>query len=45
MLEEILLQLLILSIYMNVVLTIISFTLIIVITLIKCKKNHISARR
>lgn len=43
MLEEILLQLLILSLYTNVALTIISFILIIAITIIIYKQNHISA--
>lgn len=43
MLEEILLQLLILSLYTNVALTIISFILIIAITIITYKQNHISA--
>jgi len=43
MLEEILLQLLILSLFANVALTIISFVLIIVITIITYKQNHISA--
>lgn len=43
MLEEILLQLLILSLFANVALTIISFILVIVITIITYKQNHISA--
>ena len=43
MLEEILLQLLMLSLFTNVALTIISFILIIVITIITYKENHISA--
>ncbi len=43
MLEEILLQLLILSLFINVALTIISFILIIAITIITYKQNHISA--
>lgn len=43
MLEEILLQLLVLSLFTNVALTIISFILIIVITIITYKENHISA--
>lgn len=43
MLEEILLQLLILSVFTNVALTIISFILIIAITIIIYKQNHISA--
>lgn len=41
MLEEILLQLLMLSLFANVALTIISF--ILVITIITYKQNHISA--
>ena len=43
MLEEILLQLLILSLFTNVALTIISFVLIIAITVITYKNSHISA--
>lgn len=43
MLEEMLLQLLILSFYANIALAIISTTLIIIIVIIRCKKNHISA--
>lgn len=43
MLEEILLQLLVLSLFINVALTIISFILIIVITIITYRENHISA--
>lgn len=43
MLEGILLELLMLSLYMNIALTIISFVLIIVLTIIIYKKNHISA--
>lgn len=43
MLEEILLQLLILSLFTNVALTIISFILIVAITIITYKKDHISA--
>lgn len=43
MLEEILLQLLILSLFGNVALAIISFVLIIVLTVIIYKENHISA--
>ncbi len=43
MLEEMLLQLLILSFFGNVALAIISFALIIVITIIIYKENHISA--
>lgn len=43
MLEEILLQLLILSLFENVALAIISFVLIIVLTVIIYKENHISA--
>lgn len=43
MLEEILLQLLVLSLFTNVALTIISFILIIVITIITYRENHISA--
>lgn len=45
MLEEILLQLLILSLFTNVALTIISFILIIVTTVIIYKQNHISANQ
>lgn len=45
MLEEILLQLLMLSFFINVALTIISFILIIVITIITYKENHISANQ
>jgi len=45
MLEEILLQFLILSLIANVGLTIISFILIIAITIIIYKNNHISARQ
>lgn len=45
MLEEILLQLLMLSLFTNVALTIISFILIIVITVIIYKQNHISANQ
>ncbi len=43
MLEEILFQLLVLSVFANIVFAIISFTLIIIVTIIICKKNHISA--
>lgn len=43
MLEEMLLQLLMLSLFTNVALTIISFIWIIVITIITYKENHISA--
>lgn len=43
MLEGILLQLLMLSLFANVTLTIISFILIIVIAIITYKQNHISA--
>ena len=43
MLEEILLQLLIISLLGNVALAIISFILIIVITIFIYKENHISA--
>jgi len=43
MLEEILLKLLILALFGNVALAIISFVLVIVITIIICKENHISA--
>lgn len=43
MLEEILLQLLMLSLFTNVALTIISFIWIIVITISTYKENHISA--
>lgn len=43
MLEEILLQLLMLSLFTNVAITIISFILIIAITIITYKQNHISA--
>ena len=43
MLEGILLELLMLSLYMNIALTIISFVLIIVLTIIIYKRNHISA--
>lgn len=43
MLEELLLQLLVLSLFTNVALTIISFILIIVITIITYRENHISA--
>ena len=43
MLEEILLQLLMLSLFTNVALTIISFISIIVIIIITYKENHISA--
>lgn len=45
MLEEILLQLLILSLFTNVALAIISFVLIIAITIITYKENHISANQ
>ena len=45
MLEDILLQLLIISIYTNVGLTIITFVLIIVLTVILYKENHTSASR
>ena len=45
MLEEILLQLLTLSLIMNVALAIISFGLIIVLSIVLFKKNHISACR
>lgn len=45
MLEEILLQLLILSLLANVALTIISFILIIVLSIITYKENHISANQ
>ena len=44
MLEEILLQLLILSLYTNVALTIITLVIIIVICVIIYKENHISAQ-
>ena len=43
MLEEMLLQLLIISLFGNVALAIISFILIIVITIFIYKENHISA--
>ena len=43
MLEGILLQLLMLSLFANVALTIISFIVIIAITIITYKQNHISA--
>ncbi len=43
MLEGILLELLMLSLYMNIALTIISFVIIIVFTIIIYKENHISA--
>ena len=43
MLEDMLLQLFILSLNINIVLTIISFILIIAITIIVYKNNHISA--
>ena len=43
MLEEMLLQLLIISLVGNVALAIISFVLIIVLTIIIYKENHISA--
>ena len=43
MLEEILIQLLIISFFVNVTLTIISFILIIKIVIITYKMNHISA--
>lgn len=43
MLEEILFQLLVLSVFANIVFAIISFALIIIVTIIICKKNHISA--
>lgn len=43
MLEEILLQLLILSLFTNVALTIISFVLLIILAYITYKENHISA--
>ena len=45
MLEEILLQLLILSLFGNVALAIISFVLVIALTIIIYKENHISANR
>lgn len=45
MLEGILLQLLMLSLFANVTLTIISFILIIVINIITYKQNHISANQ
>lgn len=45
MLEEILLQLLTLSLILNVALAIISFVLIIVLAIIIYKENHISANR
>jgi flagellar biosynthesis protein FliP len=43
MLEEALLQLLILSLFANIVLAIVSFILIIAIVIITYKKNHFSA--
>ena len=43
MLEEALLQLLILSLIMNIALAIISFVLIIALVIITYKENHISA--
>jgi len=45
MLEEILLQLLILSLFGNVALAIISFVVITALAIIICKENHISANR
>lgn len=45
MIEDILLKLLVLSIYINIFLTIISFALIIVLTIIYKKENHISATK
>ena len=43
MLERILLELLIVSLFANVILATIAFTLIIVITVKNIKENHISA--
>ena len=43
MLEGILLKLLMLSVFINIILTIISFALIIVLTIKYIKENHISA--
>lgn len=43
MLEGILLEFLIVSLYANVILAIIAFTLIIVLTFKNIKENHISA--
>jgi len=43
MLEELLMQILMLSFFTNVALAIISYILIIVLTIIIYKKNHISA--
>lgn len=43
MLEGILLELLIVSLFANIILTTIAFTLIIVITVKNIKENHISA--
>lgn len=43
MLEEILLKILMISIFTNVVLTIIAFTLIITLVVKNIKENHISA--
>ena len=43
MLEEILIQLLVLSLYTNVALTVISFILLIILTYSTYKENHISA--
>lgn len=45
MLEDVLLQILIISLYTNVGLTIITFVLIIVLTVILYKENHTSACR
>ena len=45
MLEEVLLQLLILSLIANITFAIISLALIIVLTIITYKGNHISANR
>ena len=43
MLEGILLELLIISVFANIILTTISFALIIVLTVKNIKENHISA--
>ena len=45
MLEEIFLQLLILSLIINIALTILSFILVIALVIITYKKNRISASR
>jgi len=45
MLEDILLQFLIISLYTNIGLTIITFVLIIVLSVIIYKENHTSASR